>query len=115
MPAEVEIQGLEEVVDVSFLWFVMAGLVPAIHALRQLAMFKAWMPATSAGMTRPYSCRTPACPTLPSRKVVGARAVCRKFVVGSTLDRKMCRAAASIRRKVDVLACFSIYSARQVS
>jgi hypothetical protein len=29
----------------------MAGLVPAIHAFEFAASFKAWMPATSAGMT----------------------------------------------------------------
>ncbi|CUA83970.1 hypothetical protein Ga0061061_101115 [Chelatococcus sambhunathii] len=34
--------------------FVMAGLVPAIHALRPRACVAAWMPATSAGMTGAY-------------------------------------------------------------
>jgi hypothetical protein len=29
----------------------MAGLVPAIHVFGFLQHFKAWMPATSAGMT----------------------------------------------------------------
>jgi hypothetical protein len=29
----------------------MAGLVPAIHAFNSVAKNKAWMPATSAGMT----------------------------------------------------------------
>jgi hypothetical protein len=29
----------------------MAGLVPAIHALKHLNAEKTWMPATSAGMT----------------------------------------------------------------
>jgi hypothetical protein len=31
--------------------FVMAGLVPAIHAFFRFETAKAWMPATSAGMT----------------------------------------------------------------
>jgi len=31
--------------------FVMAGLVPAIHAFLIWASPKTWMPATSAGMT----------------------------------------------------------------
>jgi hypothetical protein len=31
-----------------FDWFVMAGLVPAIHVF---GPFETWMPATSAGMT----------------------------------------------------------------
>jgi hypothetical protein len=31
--------------------FVMAGLVPAIHAFICMKSVKAWMPATRAGMT----------------------------------------------------------------
>jgi hypothetical protein len=32
-------------------WFVMAGLVPAIHVLIAVAGVKTWMPGTSPGMT----------------------------------------------------------------
>jgi hypothetical protein len=32
-------------------FLVMAGLVPAIHVFELLQNSKAWMPATSAGMT----------------------------------------------------------------
>jgi hypothetical protein len=32
-------------------YYVMAGLVPAIHVLFVLRGAKTWMPATSAGMT----------------------------------------------------------------
>jgi hypothetical protein len=34
-----------------FVFFVMAGLVPAIHVLLQDLITKTWMPGTSPGMT----------------------------------------------------------------